>query len=257
MGSRRLSGGLGLGLAVVLGLGCTEPVEREPAADNRAARDSAAPQPDRAPASGAEASACPEETTPTRLVIAAIDTVMVGCARSGPEGRRIQHGPWRKERGGRVVESGTYRDGLRHGDWTVAWPTGRPQSSGRYQHGDKVGLWTFWTDEGDVIRRVDYGSPEPPRSETAPSESSPETETETVRVSLRFENTQDSDLVFALEPFAEEYDLAPGSSLELSAEGPAASGDLVVQSSGQTITVWAWEGSQVELRYEEGSAPLR
>lgn len=68
--------------------------------------------------------------------------------------------------------------------------------------------------------------------------------------SVRVRNVRAIDLPFYLEPWGEEYVLAPGTALEIVAEGPA--GDsLEVELADDHITVHGWSGSVVTL-FQEG-----
>lgn len=252
--------------ALLVTLACSERAERgvqrsEPDAAAAVAARTAAARPESgeapAPAAGSSeeygALRCPDQTEPAELALPFIDTVMRWCVRTGPDGGRLQHGPWRKERAGDVVESGSYEDGQRHGRWTFHWDSGPAQSSGEYREGFKAGVWTFWDQNGAELRRVDYGDPAAEaagdaEATTAEAKTQEAPESEPVEVSLLVENSHATDVIFALEPWAEEYDMAPGATFEVSASGPEA-GELVVESSEQAITVWAWEGSEVQLWY--------
>ncbi len=241
-----------IALAVALAaLACTRSEDAAPAR-TESEPPVAEAEPREAPASERVSSGeldCPEGTRSTRLEIPAVDTVMTWCVREVADGREVQHGPWLKKRGGALVEEGGYRDGERHGAWTYRRGDGSKQSEGLYTDGRKSGVWSFWDADGELIRNVDYGVPAPEAAETEsdPAEAEPEAEApKTITVSLRLENAHESELLFALEPWAEEYDMPPGASFEVEASGPD-TGDLVVESSEEAITVWAWEGSEVQL----------
>jgi hypothetical protein len=179
---------------------------------------------------------CPDGTEPHELSIPATDTVMRWCERVGRGGARVQHGRWEKLRGGRLVERGAYKDGVREGRWTIYWRGGPRQSQGSYQDGRRSGQWIFYREDGSEIRRIDYGSPDagaievsaiPNEVEVAPAEPPP--------VSLRFENAGGTDLIFALEPSTEAYAMPPGASFEVLTRAPA--GEIVVESTDDGLIV--------------------
>lgn len=68
--------------------------------------------------------------------------------------------------------------------------------------------------------------------------------------SVRVSNARTVDMPLYLEPWGEEYALAPGAVIEIVAEGPA--GDsLEVELADDHITVYGWPGSVVTLFQEE------
>lgn len=69
--------------------------------------------------------------------------------------------------------------------------------------------------------------------------------------SIRVHNTRAVAMPFYLEPWGEEYVLAPGAAIEIVAEGPA--GDaLEVELADDHITVYGWPGSVVTL-FQQGT----
>lgn len=68
--------------------------------------------------------------------------------------------------------------------------------------------------------------------------------------SVRLRNARAVELPLYLEPWGEEYALAPNAALDIVAEGPA--GDsLEVELGADHITVYGWSGSVVTL-FQEG-----
>ncbi len=230
------------------------------AACGEAGREAAAPEPARPaeappetrPAARAEPEDatpsrfddCPDGTEPRELSVPAADTTMRWCERIGLGGARVQHGRWEKLRDGRVVERGSYQEGVRHGRWTIFWSSGQRQSQGEYQDGRRSGVWVFYREDGSEIRRIDYGSLDdgaievsdvPDEAEAAPADEGADA-VEGSLVNLRFENLGGSDLVFALEPSTEAYAMPPGSSFEVRTRTGAA-GEIVVESTDDGLIV--------------------
>jgi hypothetical protein len=211
---------------------------------------------------------CPSESEPARLEIAEIETVINSCEKTGLGQMKVQHGPWEKRRSGVLVESGAYRDGLRHGSWTYHLSSGQPQSAGEYHDGVKRGVWVFWDAKGDVLREVDYGAPETKEvaeaakegvtgiAEGQPGEEvSKETEKQTtIEISVRVENSRNEELLLSLEPSGEKYAVPPGTSFEVSAVGPRG-GRVVVESFDEGISLWAWEGSEMRVHAGDAARP--
>jgi len=97
----------------------------------------------------------------------------------------IPHGPklaWFPD--GRPHSSGEYVDGKEHGTWigyyadgkkqaewqmnhgafdgleTRWYPTGLKSMQGKWVKGRQVGYFTFWDEDGNVVRETDYGQPD-------------------------------------------------------------------------------------------------
>lgn len=68
--------------------------------------------------------------------------------------------------------------------------------------------------------------------------------------SVRVSNARTVDMPFYLEPWGEEYALAPGAVIEIVAEGPV-EGTLEVEMADDHITVYGWPGSTVTLFQDE------
>ncbi|HZS92977.1 MAG TPA: hypothetical protein VFE42_36495 [Chloroflexota bacterium] len=69
--------------------------------------------------------------------------------------------------------------------------------------------------------------------------------------SVRVSNARTVDMPFYLEPWGEEYTLAPGAVIEVLAEGPPGA-SLEVELADDHITVYGWPGSVVTL-YQDGA----
>jgi hypothetical protein len=63
---------------------------------------------------------------------------------------------------------------------------------------------------------------------------------------LRLTNSHPDPVHFSLEPWGEEYLMAPGATFEIVARGPEG-GTLEVESASERVTVWGWAGSTVTL----------
>ncbi len=58
---------------------------------------------------------------------------------------------------GEVQQTGTYNvDGKLHGNWYSYDANGKKIAAARYDNGNKVGKWFFWTDH--VLKEVDYST---------------------------------------------------------------------------------------------------
>lgn len=268
MGSRSRA----LGWSLLLALACGGPVETaSPPQEGASPGAGATAAADREARSDAgPTAACPPGAQPGRLSIEAIESLVTWCDKSGPEGTLIRHGPWERRVAGVLLESGRYEDGEQTGEWRLHWASGEPQSAGLYQAGQRIGTWTVWDRDGRVIREIDYGAPEEesvaavaeaptPEPEQADEVASseedadPDAAAEEERAEPSFtllvENFHENDVIFALEPFAEEYWMAPGDMFEVAAFGPNA-GDLRLESSPEAIVVWASEDADIEIRFE-------
>jgi hypothetical protein len=69
--------------------------------------------------------------------------------------------------------------------------------------------------------------------------------------SVKVSNGRNVDIPFCLEPWGEEYMLAPGAVIEVVAEGPAGE-TLEVELAEDHITVYGWPGSLVTL-FQDGT----
>jgi hypothetical protein len=65
-------------------------------------------------------------------------------------------------------------------------------------------------------------------------------------VTLQLSNARAIPLTVVLEPWGDEYPLAPGATFDIHAHGPAG-GTLQVESGNTYIAVYAWPGSVVSL----------
>ena len=63
---------------------------------------------------------------------------------------------------------------------------------------------------------------------------------------LRLTNSRPAPVYFSLEPWGEEYLMAPRATFEVVARGPEG-GTLEVESASERVTVWGWAGSTVTL----------
>lgn len=230
-------------LILVLAAGCgrdeaprEEPRETSPVVEPR---PEPLERPD--PTKPSDFSDCPEGTGPRELAIPAVETVMRWCERSGLGGARVQHGPWEKVREGRVIERGTYQEGVRNGTWTLFWSSGKPQSKGEYRDGRRAGVWTFWREDGTEVRSLDYGDPGGEAIEVSESEAPP-----APPITLRVENSRAEDLIFALEPANQAYAMPPGTVFEVRTRGSAPEGIRVEATEGG-VTVWPGESAETTL----------
>lgn len=75
--------------------------------------------------------------------------------------------------------------------------------------------------------------------------------TDKARVWIKLSNaSQEHTVVFTLEPWAEQYPMAPGTQFDVVAEGPP--GDFIeIEWTEDRITVFGWTGS-VAAVYENG-----
>jgi hypothetical protein len=69
--------------------------------------------------------------------------------------------------------------------------------------------------------------------------------------SVRVSNARTVDMPFYLEPWGEEYTLAPGAVIEVAAVGPEGA-TLEVELADDHITVYGWPGSVVTL-FQDGA----
>jgi len=67
------------------------------------------------------------------------------------------------------------------------------------------------------------------------------------------ENTTARTLTFVLEPWANEYPMAPNQRFIIEGEGPAHHADFHVEEvRGDYLFVYAWDGSDARILYEDG-----
>ena len=67
------------------------------------------------------------------------------------------------------------------------------------------------------------------------------------------ENTTERTLTLVLEPWADEYPMAPSQRLIIEGKGPAYHAELHVEEpDGDYLVVWAWDGSDARILYEDG-----
>lgn len=66
---------------------------------------------------------------------------------------------------------------------------------------------------------------------------------------LRLTNSHPDPVHFSLEPWGEEYPMAPGATIEVVARGPEG-GTLEVEFADKRVTVWGWAGSTVTLAHD-------
>ncbi len=66
---------------------------------------------------------------------------------------------------------------------------------------------------------------------------------------LRLTNSHLDRVRFLLEPWGEEYLMAPGATFEIVARGPEG-GTLEVESASERVTVWGWASSTVTLLHD-------
>jgi antitoxin component YwqK of YwqJK toxin-antitoxin module len=57
---------------------------------------------------------------------------------------------------GQVNIDGNYVNGKAEGDWLIFYPNGQINSRGVYREGKKVGIWTSYSEDGKLIREIDY-----------------------------------------------------------------------------------------------------
>ncbi len=69
------------------------------------------------------------------------------------------HGPYKTffENGQpRIVAS--YIDGKEEGEWIQFYPNGKIDTRGNYVNGEKTGVWTTYSEEGTLLREIDYSA---------------------------------------------------------------------------------------------------
>src|ERR1700733_11320614 len=67
------------------------------------------------------------------------------------------------------------------------------------------------------------------------------------------ENTTNRPLIFILEPWANEYPMAPNQRFVIEGEGPIDGANFHVEGpKGDYLIVWAWDGSDARILYEDG-----
>ena len=66
---------------------------------------------------------------------------------------------------------------------------------------------------------------------------------------LRLTNSRSDPVHFSLEPWGEEYPMAPGATFEVVARGPEG-GTLEVEFASERVTVWGWAGSTATLSHD-------
>jgi len=71
-----------------------------------------------------------------------------------------------------------------------------------------------------------------------------------MRGTLAVKNSQDTDLKIVLEPWADEFLLSPGKTIEVTFSGPV-DGRLEVESQTGAIIVWGWEGSVLSAQIKQ------
>ena len=75
------------------------------------------------------------------------------CARKGPDGALVKHGPYKSfSAGGRAELQGEYAEGQMTGHWVLFHPTGAKESEGSMTLGKKVGVWSFFDPTGKKLR---------------------------------------------------------------------------------------------------------
>lgn len=57
-------------------------------------------------------------------------------------------------------ETGSYTEGVRHGEWVSRWASGEAKSKGKYEAGLKEGLWSEYSGMGMLISEITYESGE-------------------------------------------------------------------------------------------------
>jgi hypothetical protein len=74
-----------------------------------------------------------------------------------PDGSEVRHGSstsWYPD--GQVESEGSYRNGLREGDWLFRWPNGRRKETGGYSAGRRDGPWRHYHESGPLRAEGSY-----------------------------------------------------------------------------------------------------
>ena len=76
-----------------------------------------------------------------------------------------------------------------------------------------------------------------------------------VRRSITVENTSARSVTFVLEPWAEEYPMAPNDRYVVEGDGPADGAEFYIErpDTGEYLVVWAWDGSDARVLREDGT----
>lgn len=63
---------------------------------------------------------------------------------------------------GIMWSNGYFKNGVQHGPSTVYYPTGVIKMKGTYENGQSVGEWSFWREDGSLIKTIDAEKEEMP-----------------------------------------------------------------------------------------------
>lgn len=84
-------------------------------------------------------------------------TVVESCQIDDGKGGYIDNGPYRiSNEDGDVKVVGTMLSGQFHGKWMSFYPGGAVAVEGVYSHGNKIGLWVYRTEDGELDRTEVY-----------------------------------------------------------------------------------------------------
>ena len=72
-----------------------------------------------------------------------------------------------------------------------------------------------------------------------------------VRKRITIENTTSRPLTFVLEPWANEYPMAPGARYVIEGDGPSDGAEFYVEQVDDYFVVWAWDGSDARVLHED------
>lgn len=85
-----------------------------------------------------------------------------GTIHTGLGGSGVNDGYWRlKDLEGRFLVDGNYRQDEKHGWWTMYHPNGRKAVQGKMWKGKRNGIWKTWSEDGQLLSEVTYGSQQP------------------------------------------------------------------------------------------------
>ncbi len=74
-----------------------------------------------------------------------------------------------------------------------------------------------------------------------------------IRKRVVVENTTGHPLTLVLEPWANEYPMAPGDQYVIEGEGSSEDAEFYTEVADDYYVVWAWEGSDARVLREDGS----
>lgn len=95
---------------------------------------------------------CPAGTSP------ALTELEHGVVEACETASGVRHGPMvARYADGSLRRVGAYKGGLPEGDWSTWCPDAMTASTGRYEDGERVGTWTFWScSTGELVRTEEH-----------------------------------------------------------------------------------------------------